>query len=73
MFSFENTSQALDAVLAGAGYLADTAWAGLPPVVKAECLRGLEYAGALLTVARTGALAGADEPVHRRLRQAAVR
>jgi hypothetical protein len=58
--SFENTSQALDALLAGAGYLADTAWAGLPAVVKAAGLRGLEYAGALLTVARTGMLAAQD-------------
>src|SRR5579859_7031677 len=57
---FENTSQALDAVLAGAGYLADTGWAGLPAAVKAEGLKGLEYAGALLTVARAGALAAQD-------------
>jgi Domain of unknown function (DUF222) len=58
--SFQDTGQALRAVLAGAGYLADTSWAALPAVVKAEGLKGLEYAGALLTVARTVALAAHD-------------
>jgi hypothetical protein len=58
--SFENTSQALDALLAGAGYLADTAWAELPAALTSEGLKGLEYAGALVTVARTGALAAQD-------------
>lgn len=58
--SFESTSHALNAVLAGAGYLAGTSWAALPAAVKAEGLKGLEYADALLTVARTVALAAQD-------------
>jgi hypothetical protein len=58
--SFENTSQALEAMLAGAGFLAGASWAELPAALKSEGLKGLEYADALLTVARTGALAAQD-------------
>jgi hypothetical protein len=47
-------------VLAGAGYLADTAWADLPAVLKAESLKSLEYAQSLLVVARTAALSAHD-------------
>ncbi len=60
MPSFENTSQALAAITAGAGYLAGTAWADLPAALKSESLKGLEYAASLLTVARTGALSAHD-------------
>jgi hypothetical protein len=42
MPSFESTGQALQAILDGAAHLADTSWASLPAVVKAESLKGLE-------------------------------
>ena len=55
-------SEALDMVRAGLGYLAAADAAQLSAATQAECLRGLERAGSVLTAARASMLAR----VHRR-------
>ena len=51
-------SEALDMVRAGLGYLAAADAAQLSAATQAECLRGLERAGSVLTAARASMLAG---------------
>ena len=51
-------SEALDMVRAGLGYLAAADAARLSAATQAECLRGLEGAGSVLTAARASMLAG---------------
>jgi hypothetical protein len=51
-------SEALDMVRAGLGYLAAADAAQLSAAMQAECLRGLERAGSVLTAARASMLAG---------------
>ena len=50
--------EALDMVRAGLGYLAAADAAQLSAATQAECLRGLERAGSVLTAARASMLAG---------------
>ena len=50
--------EALDMVRAGLGYLAAADAAQLSAATQAECLRGLEQAGAVATAARAAVLAG---------------
>ena len=50
--------EALDMVRAGLGYLAAADAAQLSAAMQAECLRGLERAGSVLTAARASMLAG---------------
>ena len=50
--------EALDMVRAGLGYLAAADAAQLSAAIQAECLRGLERAGSVLTAARASMLAG---------------
>ena len=50
--------EALDMVLAGLGYLAAADPGQLPAAVQAECLKGFERAGSVLTAARAFMLAG---------------
>ena len=51
-------SEALDMVRAGLGYLAAADAAQLSAATQAECLRGLERVGSVLTAARASMLAG---------------
>jgi hypothetical protein len=53
----ECASEALDMVRAGLGYLAAADAAQLSAAMQAECLRGLERAGSVLTAARASMLA----------------
>jgi hypothetical protein len=50
--------EALDMVRAGLGYLAAADATRLPIATQAECLKGLERAGSVLTAARAFMLAG---------------
>src|ERR1043166_5076567 len=50
--------EALDMVRAGLSYLADADAGQLAAATQAECLRGLERAGSVLTAARASMLAG---------------
>ena len=50
--------EALDMVQAGLSYLADADAGQLAAATQAECLRGLERAGSVLTAARASMLAG---------------
>src|SRR5438876_617412 len=56
--AFASVGEALDMVRAGLGYLAAADAAQLSAATQAECLRGLEQAGAVLTAARASVLAG---------------
>jgi hypothetical protein len=53
-----SAGEALDMVRAGLGYLAAADAAQLPIATQAECLKGLERAGSVLTAARAFMLAG---------------
>ena len=55
---FASVGEALDMVRAGLGYLAAADAAQLAAATQAECLRGLEQAGAVATAARASMLAG---------------
>jgi hypothetical protein len=54
---FASVGEALDMVRAGLGYLAAADAAQLAAATQAECLRGLEQAGAVATAARASMLA----------------
>jgi hypothetical protein len=56
--AFTSVSEAMDMVQAGLSYLAVADAAQLPAATQAECLRGLERAGSVLTAARASMLAG---------------
>jgi hypothetical protein len=56
--AFTSISEAMDMVQAGLSYLAAAHAAQLPAATQAECLRGLERAGSVLTAARASMLAG---------------
>jgi hypothetical protein len=56
--AFTSVSEAMDMVQAGLSYLAAAGAAQLPAATQAECLRGLERAGSVLTAARASMLAG---------------
>jgi hypothetical protein len=56
--AFAIVSEAMDMVQAGLSYLAAAHAAQLPAATQAECLRGLERAGSVLTAARASMLAG---------------
>jgi len=56
--AFTSVSEAMDMVQAGLSYLAAADAAQLPAASQAECLRGLERAGSVLTAARASMLAG---------------
>jgi hypothetical protein len=56
--AFTSVSEAMDMVQAGLSYLAAADAAQLPAATQAECLRGLERAGSVLTAARASMLAG---------------
>ena len=53
-----SAGEALDMVRAGLGYLAAADATELPIATQAECLKGLERAGSVLTAARAFMLAG---------------
>jgi Domain of unknown function (DUF222) len=55
---FASVGEALEMVRAGLGYLAAADAAQLSAATQAECLRGLEQAGAVATAARASMLAG---------------
>jgi hypothetical protein len=55
--AFASMSEAMDIVLAGLSYLASADAAQLADETQAECLRGLERAGAITTAARAWFLA----------------
>src|ERR1043165_5710646 len=56
--AFTSVSEAMDMVQAGLSYLAAADAVQLPAATQAECLRGLERAGSVLTAARASMLAG---------------